>query len=533
MKRRNFVTTCFLTPGALGAWAQNNTTHSLAPSASAPRAQNNSDMPQMRVLNDRKVLFVDGQPFLILGLQWDCDDCFARKIMDPLFLEAAKMGCNTAVLPLYWREVEPQEGRFDFAMLDDRIEMARRNGLRIAVPWFATWKDGCLNYAPDFVKSDLRRFRRAQQADGTPLRNFSCPTSSETFAADRKALQAIFTHLKGVDSSHHTVILFQMENEVGILGTDRCYCPVCTKGFEEGGWSNREKGRAAEAFTAYSIAKFVDGLTVAAKAIYPLPVYLNCWLGSKNGVPGKDYPSGGPVERVLDIYADTAKNIDFIGPDYYLQGLDSFRSICKGYSGKGWPLYIPEHTTGKDSRAERNVYYALTEFSAIGFSPWAIDMPFPDEYGQPLVDQLDWRWSEEAYDLRDSYVPIRDAMVPLAMVQNTDRLRFFIQEEPEEKETRLPFEGIVVHAVYYQRKGMARGIVLRLNRAEFVVLGSGFDVRFITPDGQGIPLAQVERGRFEGSAWRLLLPIAREGEDRSYPFHMARPQVVKVLLDLS
>jgi len=490
-------------------------------------------MPQIRELNGGKALFVDGLPFLILGLQWDCDSCFAREIMDPLFPEAAKMGCNTAVLPLYWREVEPQEGRFDFAMLDDRIEMARRNGLRIALVWFGTWKNGCLNYAPDFVKSDLRRFRRAHQADGNQLRNFSCPTSSETFAADRTALQAIFKHLKAVDSSHRTVILFQMENEVGILGTDRCYCPSCTKGFEEGGWSSRHKKRAAEAFTAHSIAKYLDGLAVAVKEIYPLPVYTNCWLGSENGVPGENYPAGGPVERVLDIYAATAKNVDFIAPDIYLHRLDSFRSICKGYSGKGWPLYIAEHSSGKDSRAERNVYYALTELSAIGFSPWAIDMPYPDVHGQPLVNQLDRHWSEEAYDLRDSYVPIRDAMVPLAMAQSTERLKFFVQEQPDQKEIRLPFEGIVVHAVYHHLKGMARGIVLQLSRSEFVVLGSGFDVRFITPEFQGIPLARVERGRFEGSAWRLLLPIRREREDRSLPFRMTVPQVVKVMLDLS
>jgi len=531
MRRRNFVTTCFLAPGALASWAQNNTT--LARGSLAAQARNNSGMPQMRELNGGKVLFVDGLPFLILGLQWDCDDCFSREIMDPLFPEAAKIGCNTAVLPLYWREVEPQEGKFDFATLDHRIEMARRNGLRIALVYFGTWKNACLNYAPDFVKSDLRRFRRAQQADGTQLRNFSCPTSSETFAADRKALEAIFRHLKAVDSSHHTVVLVQMQNEVGILGTDRCYCPGCTKRFEEGGWSNREKERAAEAFTAHSIAKYLDGLTAAVKTIYPLPIYVNCWLGSENSVPGKDYPSGGPVERVLDVYAATAKNVDFISPDIYVQGLDSFRSICKGYSGKGWPLYIAEHATGQDTRIERNVYYALTELSAIGFSAWAIDTPFPNFYKQPLVDQLDRRWSEEAYDLRDSYVPIRDAMVPLAMAQNTDRLRFFVQEQPDQKENRLPFEGIVVHAVYRHRKGMARGIVLRLNRTEFVVIGGGFDVGFITPEGQGIPMARVERGRFEGSAWRLLLPIRRQWEDRSHPILIYVPQVVKVLLDLS
>jgi hypothetical protein len=536
MKRRHFVSSCLLAPGALAAWAQDDTASSARTGEAAPSrpaAKGNSEMPQMRQLNGAKALFVDGRPFLILGLQWDCDSCFSKENMDPLIPEAAKMGCNTAVLPLYWREVEPQEGKFDFAMLDNRIEVARRNGLRIVLVWFATWKNGCLNYAPDFVKSDQKRFRRACQANGTELRNFPCPSSRETFATDQRALQAIFGHLKAVDSVRHTVILFQMENEVGILGTDRCYCPICTKEFEDAGWSSREPERAAEAFTAHTIARYLDALSATVKSIYPLPVYANCWLAREHAVPGRDYPSGGPVERVLDVYAAAIKNIDFISPDIYVRGLDTFRAVCKGYSGKGWPLYVAEHGSGKDSRAERNVYYALGEFAAIGFSPWAIDTPFPDEYGPPLVDPLDRRWSEDAYALRDSYVPIRDAMVPLAMAQKTDRMRFFVQEEADEKESRLPFEGVVVHAEYHQRNNMARGIVLRLSKTEFVVLGSGFDARFITPEGQGIAMTRVERGRFEGNTWRLTLPVRREREDRSLPFRMVVPQVVRVSLDLA
>jgi hypothetical protein len=411
--------------------------------------------------------------------------------------------------------------------------MARRNGLRIVLVWFATWKNGCLNYAPDFIKANPQRFRRAHQEDGTPLRNFSCPASCETLAADKRAVEAVFKHLKGVDSGRHTVILFQMENEAGILGTDRCYCSVCNRAFTEGGWSVREGARAKEAFTAESVARYIDGLAVAAKAIYPLPVYINCWLASKTGQAGRNYPSGGPVERVLDVYAATAKHVELIAPDIYSHALESFLAVCKGYSGKGWPLYVAEHSTGPKSRAERNVYYALGELAAIGFSPWAIDTSTsPDFFATPLVSPLDRRWSEEAYDLRDSYVPIRDAMAALAAAQNTERLRLFVQEQPEEDEARLSFEDIVFQAVYRHPKRMARGIVVRLGKREFVVLGTGFEGRFLTAEGKGIPLAHVERGRFEGESWRPVLPVRREREDRSYPFRMAVPQVLKIAIDV-
>jgi hypothetical protein len=321
-----------------------------------------------------------------------------------------------------------------------------------------------------------------------------------------------------------------MENEAGLLGTDRCYCPTCNAEFARGGWAAREGARAAEAFTAHSIATYADTLAAAVKAIYPLPVYMNAWLGSKTGVAGKDYPSGGPVERVLDIYSRTAKQIDFIAPDIYQHQLPSFRAIAQGYSGKGWPLYIAEHSSGKDGRAERNVFYALGELAALGFSPWAIDRAFPDVDGPPFVHQLDQRWSEEAYDLRDSYVPLRDALVPVAQAQVSDRLKFFVQEG-EEKEARLSFAGVTIQATYRHKKNMARGMAIRLGPTEFVVLGTGFSARFLSPNGEGLALASVERGRFDGDTWRAMLPIRRESEDRSTAFRVIEPQVIRVVLD--
>jgi len=501
--------------------------------AAATRSQpGGSAMPQMRDLNGRKVLFVDDKPYLILGLQWDCDTPVAPEISDPLYPQAAKMGCNTAVLPLHWQEIEPEDGKYDLRPLDHRIEQARRSGLRIALVWFGAYKNACLHYAPEWVKADVKRFRRVHKADGTPLLNFSCPTSAETLNRDRRAVEAVFRRLRTTDSNQRTVILFQTENEPGLLGTDRCYCSTCNRLFASGGWADRESDRAAEAFTAHHIATYLDNLSAAAKAIYPLPIYLNVWLGSKTGVPGKSYPSGGAVERVLDIYSGIVKHVDFISPDIYGHALQSFRGVCKAYSGRGWPLYIAEHSSGKGARAERNVYYALGEFAAIGFSPWAIDHPYPDIDGQPLVHQLDQRWSDQAYDLRDSYVAIRDAMAPIARAQNTDNLKFFVQEA-EEKELRVTFGKVTVQALCRHPAGMARGMAVRLSENEFLVLGSGIHARFLDANGQGIPLARVDRGRYEGDNWRTLLPVRREREDRSIPFRIAEPQVIRVSLDVS
>jgi hypothetical protein len=336
--------------------------------------------------------------------------------------------------------------------------------------------------------------------------------------------------LKAIDSERHTVIVLQLENEAGILGTDRCYCPDCTHRFESGGWLERDKDHAAEAFTAHSMATYIDRMSAAAKAVYPLPVYVNAWLRGEGGRPGRDYPSGGPVDSMLEVYTAAAPHVDLIAPDIYTDSLDRFRSVCRAYSARRRPLYVAEHASGQGGRAERHAFYAFAELNAIGFSPWAIDRAFPDEFSRPLVDQLDQTWSEQAYDLRDSYVPIRDAMVPLAMAQSTDRLRFFVQEK-EETECRAVFNDVAFHAAYRHRKGLARGIVIRRGPSEFLVAGVGFEARFLTGE-VGIPLRRVERGRFERERWLPLLPHRRESEDASAPFRMIEPQVVRVVLDL-
>ena len=131
-------------------------------------------MPQILQVNGRQ-LQVDGRPFLILGLQWDCDSCFSRAEMNPLFAHAARMGANTAALPLYWREIEPEPGVYDFDMLDERLAQARANGLRLVLLWFATWKNACSFYAPDYIKQDPKTYRLAQDAGSQPRSAFAPP----------------------------------------------------------------------------------------------------------------------------------------------------------------------------------------------------------------------------------------------------------------------------------------------------------------------------------------------------------------------
>lgn len=246
-------------------------------------------LPQIVEVDGRYRMLVDGQPFLILGLQWDCDRCFSAEEMNPLFPHAARMKANTATLPTYWREVEPEPGHYDFRMVDERIQQARANGMRIIPLWFATWKNASVFYATDYIRNDPDTYQRALDADGNPTVSL-CPLSEVTWQRDRDALIAMMEHIKAVDDER-TVIMLQMENEPGIMGSDRCYCPVCNERFKKENWEAKHGENAAEAFSVVSIASYSDRLSAEAKAD---PLFVNPKQGDFRLQPA-------PLSRGLEV----------------------------------------------------------------------------------------------------------------------------------------------------------------------------------------------------------------------------------------
>ena len=78
-----------------------------------------------------QTLIVDGNPFLILG--GETSNSAATSVRDirstDLFPKLRAMGLNTVLVPVYWDLTEPEEGSFDFTLVDTAIEEARRSGL--------------------------------------------------------------------------------------------------------------------------------------------------------------------------------------------------------------------------------------------------------------------------------------------------------------------------------------------------------------------------------------------------------------------
>jgi len=116
-------------------------------------------IPQLVKQHGKFTFMVDGKPFLILGGQVVNDSAFPDR-MERAWPKLKAMNCNTVEYPVYWNEIEREEGQFDFRDFDQILRRARAQGFRVVMLWFGTWKNGAMDWAPNWVKSDLTRFPR-------------------------------------------------------------------------------------------------------------------------------------------------------------------------------------------------------------------------------------------------------------------------------------------------------------------------------------------------------------------------------------
>jgi hypothetical protein len=120
-------------------------------------------------------------------------------------------------------------------------------------------------------------------------------------------------------------------------------------------------------FMAWHYSRYINAIAEAGKKVYNLPMYANCWMPQPRPNPGKpgNYPSGGPILSVLDIWKAGAPSIDILAPDLY--GAD-FKVQVNNFHRADNPLFIPETST-----TEGPASWAFAEEDAICFSPFGID----------------------------------------------------------------------------------------------------------------------------------------------------------------
>src|ERR1039457_4663878 len=88
--------------------------------------------PHLEKRGQATQLIVDGKPFLVLSGELSntvSSDAERMKAVWPLL--ANKVHMNTVLTGVSWDWIEPEEGKYDFRIVDRLIESARQNNVRI------------------------------------------------------------------------------------------------------------------------------------------------------------------------------------------------------------------------------------------------------------------------------------------------------------------------------------------------------------------------------------------------------------------
>ncbi len=379
---------CLLSLPLLAAAAASGARHSTAvPSTTRPSASALpwTALPVIVRRGGRAALLVDGRPFLILGAQVHNSSAWPG-MLPQVWPAISAIHANTVEMPVYWEQMEPAPGRYDFSVLDMLLAQARQHHVRLVLLWFATWKNGSGHYMPVWMKRQPQKYFKLLDQHGKAIDSPS-PFARATREADAQAFAALMGHLKNADRQH-TVIMVQVENETGTYGSQRDYSPAAQRAFaapvpqrllqalhqqaQPGEtWKTAFGARAAIYFHAWSIARYVDYVAAAGKAVYPLPLYCNAALRDPiHPQPAGSYESGGPTYNVLDVWKAAAPDIDLLAPDIYMEDSARYLKTLDLYDRPDNPLFVPE--TGLAPGYAR-YFFAVLGHGAIGFSPFGVD----------------------------------------------------------------------------------------------------------------------------------------------------------------
>ena len=505
----------------------------LSGSAIGQTAGPQAALPHLEKRGNATQLIVDGKPFLILGAEVHNSSSSSVEYMEAVWPQLQAMHMNTAVLPVAWETIEPDEGKFNFQCVDGLLKGARAHNLKIVFLWFGAWKNTYSSYVPAWVKTNIDRFPRVQLSDGRDTERLS-PFSVAVREADQRAFAALMDHLREADGQAHTVLFIQVENEVGVIPEARDHSSVANTAFEapvpQALMSYLEKHRTTLApelsaaweaagakasgtwqqvfgktpltddlFMAWQYATYVEHITAAGKQKYPLPMYANAALIRPNYEPGQ-YNSGGPLPHSADVWRAGAPSLDFLSPDIYF---NEFAQWASSYSRPGNPpLYSSRRKEGQPGAA--NSLYAFGRLSAIGFFPLRVD-----DAGNAPLDLVGITNPAERPD-NDAIAAIYAQLSRLSPLilekQSSGGITAGLMEGDAQRAARVPLGDFTANITRAGGSAGTRVAAMFLQTApnEFLVLGVGDAQITFSSDKPGPPIigiVSVDEEYYQNGAW--------------------------------
>jgi beta-galactosidase GanA len=481
-----------------------------------------ADTPRLETQGSAQRLVVDGKPMLVLGGELGNSSASSQAYMAKYWPKLKAMNLNTVLAPASWELIEPKEGVYDFSSVDGLIKDARAQDMHLVLLWFGAWKNSMSTYAPSWVKRDDVRFPRAKAANGVSQEILSA-FGANTRDADAKAYAALLNHLKVADAKG-TVLMVQVENEIGMLPVAREWGPEANAAWAapvpaellqrltaggtaiepelralwaahgsktSGTWAQvfGDADAGQEVFTAWFYARYTDAVTRAGKAAYPLPMYVNVALNRAGKAPG-EYPSGGPLPHLIDVWKTGAPSLDLISPDIYFP---NFNDLAGRYKRPDNSLFIPEANNVGAPETPANAFYAIGKLDAFGFSPFQVENAEPE--AQEAVTQ--------AYGVLKQLTPA----ILAAQGQDSQGVRKMAGFKPRVLEDGTVLDQPVSQTIGDYRFNVAfvdtwtpkadqktaghGGIIIQIGPEEYLMAGRGLVVTFAGA-GDGAPIAGID-----------------------------------------
>jgi len=514
-------------------------------------------VPHLEKRGEATQLIVDGKPWLILGGEMANTASSDLAYMDTVWPQMTRLNLNTVIVGMGWAWVEPEEGKFDFSLVDGLLEGARKNHEHVIFIWFGSWKNSISSFAPGWVKRDSTRFPRVRIYGGLPVEILS-PFSKETLAADTRAYTKFMDHLAHVDGDQHTVLMIQLQNEIGVLGDSRDRSEAANAAFAQpvpsalmdyltknherlspplrqlwesagarasGGW-NEVFGKnplADELFMAWHYGRFLETMASSGKQAHPIPVFTNTWIVQPDDRGPGDYPSGGAKPVSLDVWKAAAPSIDLNCPDIYLPNFPDHVAAFHRWNN---PIFVPE--SRGDAAGVANAFYAIGQHASLGYSPFGIDdtarlLTLRPEVGTPGPRNL------EDTPLARGYAVLRN-LTPLILEHQTNGSigsAWLTSESPRHEiivgDYHLICELRHTRATPApdENAGSGYALAIAIGPDEYIVAGSNAQITFLSRvnDTTITSIAEASRGTFQGTEWHAERQMS--GDDIMLDYHLA------------